>query len=230
MTKKILLADDSVTIRKVVELTLMEEEYELETVADGREALAALDGGAPDLLVADIHMPEVGGLEVARESKKRYPEVPVLLLVGTFETFDPEDVTACGAEDFLKKPFDSQDLLKKVGLLLASPTAEEEDAPDTDEEGDAVESTELAEPDLEADAVVADSVAESSEVQDETSSAILEAPPGRPLSDGDVDRIARRVAELLTADVIREVAWEVVPDTAEIVIRERLRELEGQVD
>jgi len=52
---------------------------------------------------------------------------------------------------------------------------------------------------------------------------------GSPLSDDDVDRIARRVTELIGEGVVREVAWEVVPDLAEVVIKERLRELEDQV-
>jgi hypothetical protein len=51
-----------------------------------------------------------------------------------------------------------------------------------------------------------------------------------PLSDEDVDRIARRVAEVLGERVVREVAWEVIPDLAEVVIKDRLRELEGQID
>jgi hypothetical protein len=50
------------------------------------------------------------------------------------------------------------------------------------------------------------------------------------LSDGDVDRIARRLAELLGDQVVREVAWEVVPDLAEVLIKDRLRQLESQVD
>jgi CheY-like chemotaxis protein len=108
MSRKILLADDSVTIRKVVELTFMEEDYELTAVGDGREALPKLDEMVPDLVIADVHMGEVGGFEVCEEAKKKYPDVPVLLLVGTFEPFDRADVEKYGADAFLKKPFDSQ--------------------------------------------------------------------------------------------------------------------------
>jgi len=58
----------------------------------------------------------------------------------------------------------------------------------------------------------------------------MEDQQAEALSDGDVDRIAHRVVELLGAEVVREIAWDVIPDLAEIVIKDRLRELEDQVD
>ncbi len=119
MAKKILLADDSVTIQKVVELTFMDEDYEVVATSDGSSALERLPEVAPDLVIADVHMPQTDGYEVCRQTKQNHPGIPVLLLVGTFEQFDEAKATAVGADGHLKKPFDSQDLLTQVEALIA---------------------------------------------------------------------------------------------------------------
>src|SRR3954452_21620440 len=123
MKRRILLADDSVTIQKVIELTFMDEDYEVRAVSNGDEALALLPEVKPEFVIADVHMPGANGYEVCRRSKQLRPDVPVLLLVGTFEPFDENEARSCGADSFLKKPFDSQELLQRVQELLASRTA-----------------------------------------------------------------------------------------------------------
>jgi CheY-like chemotaxis protein len=120
MKRRILLADDSVTIQKVIELTFMDEDYEVRAVSNGDEALALLPEVNPDFVIADVHMPGANGYEVCRRSKQLRPDVPVLLLVGTFEPFDEAQTRAVGADSFLKKPFDSQELLQRVQDLLAA--------------------------------------------------------------------------------------------------------------
>ncbi|HVT19201.1 MAG TPA: response regulator [Thermoanaerobaculia bacterium] len=120
MSRRILLADDSVTIQKVIELTFMDDDYEVRAVGNGDEALAMLSALEVDFVIADIHMPGADGYEVCRQSKQRHPEVPVLLLVGTFEPFDEKQAKDSGADSFLKKPFDSQELLQRVHELLAA--------------------------------------------------------------------------------------------------------------
>ena len=121
MAGTILLADDSVTIQKVVELTFLDREHTVTSVANGEEALATLQGSRPDLVIADVHMPGASGYEVCRRAKERYPDLPVLLLVGTFEPFNEDEARACGSDGYLKKPFDSQELLRRVEELLGSP-------------------------------------------------------------------------------------------------------------
>ncbi len=118
MSRRILLADDSVTIQKVIELTFMDEDYEVRTVGNGDEALAMLTALQVDFVIADVHMPGASGYEVCRRSKQQRPQVPVLLLVGTFEPFDESQARECGANSYLKKPFDSQELLERVHQLL----------------------------------------------------------------------------------------------------------------
>jgi CheY-like chemotaxis protein len=120
MRRRILLADDSVTIQKVIELTFLDEDYEVRAVSNGDEAVAALSQANPDFVIADVHMPGANGYEVCRRSKQLRPEVPVLLLVGTFEPFDEGQARSSGADSFLKKPFDSQELLQRVEELLAA--------------------------------------------------------------------------------------------------------------
>ena len=120
MKRRILLADDSVTIQKVIELTFMDEDYEVRAVSNGDEAVALLSEMAPDFVIADVHMPGANGYEVCRRAKQLRPGTPVLLLVGTFEPFDEGQARSVGADSFLKKPFDSQELLQRVEELIAA--------------------------------------------------------------------------------------------------------------
>jgi CheY-like chemotaxis protein len=388
MSKTILLADDSITIQKVIELTFMDQDCEVVAVGTGDEAVAQLDGMAPDLVIADVHMPGASGYEVARQSKERHPGVPVLLLVGTFEPFDEKEMAASGADSHLKKPFDSQELLQLVERLMesaeeaggesaesaAEPAAEAVPAPgprpvppppaaepppaepveaapaeeapspapvgaetvrldslDLEEQeltlqaepetlvaepaeslspgeaGEAVEAEGVGPKDvtwgnLDLEAVEEEEAPRSTEVEapaDATPLSEQEAggvdesepfrlsdpesgafslepeteapsaapsaeappaatppattpPPERPapaapapepaapeesaaaaatgLSDQDVERIARRVAELVGEQAVKEVAWEIVPDLAEVVIRDRIHQLESEVE
>ncbi len=200
MSKKILLADDSVTIQKVVELTFLEEDYEIITVGNGDDALARFTETEPDLVIADIHMPGADGYEVCRRVKDQAPGLPVLLLVGTFEPYDPAEAERCGADRHLKKPFESRDLQRLVEELLGAAAAAAESAA-------AVEAAGPVE-----------------------AAGSAPASAGAAISDEDVERIARRVAEILGERAVRDVAWEVIPDLAEVVIKDRLRELESQVD
>jgi CheY-like chemotaxis protein len=127
VTRKILLADDSLTIQKVVELTFSDSEYDLACVSNGQRALDRIAGGEiPDLILADVVMPEKNGYEVC-EAIKGNPataRVPVVLLSGTFEPFDRDRAERLGCDAIVSKPFDSQQLLRQVEALLARPPAE----------------------------------------------------------------------------------------------------------
>jgi CheY-like chemotaxis protein len=141
MSKTILLADDSLTIQKVVELTFMEEDFDVVSVSDGDHALAKLGELTPALVIADVHMPGASGYEVCSQVKAAHPGVPVLLLVGTFEVFDEEEAQAAGADAHLKKPFDSQELLQMVeGLVGAVADTVVEPEPEPEETTAPVES------------------------------------------------------------------------------------------
>lgn len=120
MAKKILLADDSLTIQKVVELTFSDSGYDLVCVSNGLRALEKVREDRPDLVLADAVMPEKNGYEVC-EAIKGDPataRIPVVLLSGTFEPFDRERAERIGADAIVSKPFDSQQLLAQVDALL----------------------------------------------------------------------------------------------------------------
>lgn len=120
MPKSILLADDSLTIQKVIELTFSDTDYELTTVSNGAEALSALDRFRPDLVIADVVMPGKNGYEVceAIKSDPGLAEIPVILLSGTFEPFDRDRAERAQANAIVTKPFDSKNLLVQVETLL----------------------------------------------------------------------------------------------------------------
>jgi len=121
MSKKILLADDSITIQKVIELTFSDEDFEVITVGNGRLAIERVQDVRPDLVLCDIIMPEKDGYEVCEFIKKTpgLSRTPVLLLTGAFEPFDQERATRAGCDGFLAKPFEPQTLIAKVKDLLA---------------------------------------------------------------------------------------------------------------
>ena len=124
--RKLLLADDSITIQKVVELTFSDEGVSVVCVNNGREAIESLESVAPDIVLADVFMPQVNGYEVCEHIKQneKLKHIPVMLLVGSFEPFDEAEARRVGADDTLTKPFQSiRRLIDKVGVLLgATPT------------------------------------------------------------------------------------------------------------
>jgi CheY-like chemotaxis protein len=129
--RKLLLADDSVTIQKVVSLTFSDEGFDVVTVGDGEGALKELEEkAAPDIVLADVFMPKLGGYEVCARIKAdaRFRHIPVMLLVGTFEPFDEAEARRIGADDVLTKPFQSiRNLVNKVGGLLGGQSDQEQD-------------------------------------------------------------------------------------------------------
>ena len=121
MPKKILLADDSITIQKVVELTFSDGDYEVTAVNNGAKAVAKLAEMRPDIILSDIIMPEKNGYEVCEyvKSHPEYRTIPVVLLTGTFEPFDPDRAEKAGCDAVVTKPFESQSLIHKVEELIS---------------------------------------------------------------------------------------------------------------
>jgi CheY-like chemotaxis protein len=120
MSNKLLLADDSITIRKVVGIIFANEDYSLSLVDNGMAALEKAREIMPDIILADVLMPGKTGYEVCEEIR-RDPDLnhlPLLLLTGAFEPFDEDKARLSGADDFISKPFESQQLLEKVRSLI----------------------------------------------------------------------------------------------------------------
>jgi len=130
--RKLLLADDSPTIQKVISLTFEDEEFEVVTVGDGAQALRALAAEPPpDVVLADVVMPGPDGYELCERIKRdaRLKSIPVILLVGTFEPFNEAEARRVGADTVLTKPFQSiRNLVGKVGALLGGEAKADEPA------------------------------------------------------------------------------------------------------
>jgi len=122
MKRKIFVADDSITIQKVVELTFSEGNYEVVCAASGAQAIQRIEEMQPDIALLDIIMPEGNGYDVCAHIKRneRIGWMPVLLLTGTFEPFDEIRAKDAGANGHITKPFESRSLLARVEELLAA--------------------------------------------------------------------------------------------------------------
>ncbi len=120
MGSRILVADDSVTIQKVVELTFSKEDFQIVPARSGAEAIRKAREVRPDLMLIDLVMPDKSGYEVCETLRKDplLKDVPIILLTGTFDAFDKNEGARVGANDFVTKPFESQNLISKVKQLL----------------------------------------------------------------------------------------------------------------
>jgi CheY-like chemotaxis protein len=120
MRGKILLADDSITIQKVVNLTFADEGIEVVAVSNGEIAERRLGEINPDLVLADIFMPGKSGYELCQYIKQspQFKHIPVVLLVGAFEPFDQAEAKRVGADAHLTKPFESRALVETVRKLI----------------------------------------------------------------------------------------------------------------
>jgi CheY-like chemotaxis protein len=128
MAHKLLLADDSVTIQRVIELTFAGEDVEVTTVGDGQMAIDRLDADPPDIILADVDMPKRDGYEVAAyvKSRPKLAHIPVVLLTGAFEPIDEARAAAAGSSDVLAKPFEPQMVINRVKELLGKKRPDDE--------------------------------------------------------------------------------------------------------
>jgi CheY-like chemotaxis protein len=130
--RKLLLADDSATIQKVIDLTFADEGVRVVAVGSGREAIDQLLEVEPDIVLADVFMPSPNGYEVCEyvKTNEKLKHIPVVLLVGSFEPFDEAEARRVGADDILTKPFSSiRRLIDRVGALVTSPPPVEKERP-----------------------------------------------------------------------------------------------------
>ena len=135
MNRTILLADDSLTIQKVVELTFADTDYEVVAVSSGDDLLQRLPECQPDLVICDVIMPGRDGYDVCQEIKSSadFLHVPVILLTGTFEPFDRDRALAVGCSEIITKPFEARKLLEAVDRLSNTLGAAPPPAQSTDE-------------------------------------------------------------------------------------------------
>jgi CheY-like chemotaxis protein len=115
-----LLADDSVTIQRVIELTFADEDIRVVAVSDGDQAIARIGTESPDIVLVDVGMPGKTGYDVAQHIKgsPALRHIPVLLLTGAFEPVDQAKAAEAGCDGVLAKPFEPQLVIARVKELL----------------------------------------------------------------------------------------------------------------
>lgn len=276
MTGKILVADDSATIHKIVSLTFAQEDFAVESVLSGDQVIQKALEVRPDVILADVFMPGLNGYQVCEQvrANPHLSHTPVLLMVGGLEPFDKGEASRVGYNGHLTKPFDTSELIQMVHSTVAQACQAVASNPSgagiPEVEGDRdfpqlrlamatylasaktkesflgaqrilevfgrllLQTQELA---AAARAAQQKAAAQSVVVPAPSAAAAAltdpaEPPPEIPASMGDklelsdeaLDAIARRLVQRLSNDVIREIAWEVVPELAEILIRQWLKE------
>lgn len=115
--KKILIVDDEKPISDIIKFNLAKEGYETVTAFDGREAITKFEEENPDLIILDLMLPELDGLEVAKEVRKT-SHIPIIILSAKDSEFDKVIGLEIGADDYVTKPFSNRELLARVKAHL----------------------------------------------------------------------------------------------------------------
>ena len=215
MSKTVLVADDSLTVQRVIQLAFTGENLDVVLVGSGDEAIEHIQGRLPDLVLADTSMPGSNGYEIAEFVRDSSPNsnIPVVLMTGAFEPVDEGRATAAGCEAILVKPFEPEKLVKTVRRLLGDSSTE---SPSTSSASKDVLSGYAMSP--------------------EASFAAPERLKGRELLDSSplltnefVDELVERIVERMADRFVRETAKEVVARVAESVVREEIERIKAKL-
>lgn len=245
MTLKIFVADDSVTIQKIVSLAFCGEDALIEAASDGDSALDSIRVFKPDVVLADVCMPGRNGYDLCASIKEdpALSHTPVLLLVGAFEPYDEQEAGRVQSDGRLTKPFDTEELIQTIRALAGGRLSPEPAEPPAYAEGTgglpaagALKTAQGARGPV--NARIWNSFLGAERILDlfdtdagsmtpafapsiqESTQTIAGIQISEEIFDAIVDRVVRR----MSADVVREVAWEVVPELSEVIIRRTLEE------
>jgi two-component system KDP operon response regulator KdpE len=134
-TKKILLVDDETQITRALKRSLMAQRYDVRAAADGESALDLFFDWAPDLVITDLSMPEMSGIDLCRELRKN-SQVPIIVLSVKGEEKNKVEALDAGADDYVTKPFGIEELLARVRATLRRSPAGDAEAKINFEVGD----------------------------------------------------------------------------------------------
>lgn len=119
MTKTLLAVEDSKTMRKVLGITFGSDDFEAVLAESPQQALSQLEQIRPDMVLLDVTLGEVNGYDLCRQVKSRVPGTPVMILSSRQQPYDPVRGAEVQADDFIDKPFDTQQMRDKVKKLVA---------------------------------------------------------------------------------------------------------------
>ena len=234
MTVRILVADDSITIQKIVAMAFENEDAKVEGIGDGQEAFDKIPDFKPDIVLADVEMPGLDGFELCQKIKET-PElasIKVLLLASDFEDFDEGRFKECQAENHISKPFKSDDIVQMViqvmeGTVVAETVAAEPSASVEEPEKD-------DEPSLEE-------LLESVEKLSTDSMGMMEDNPlpvelVEPADEDEVPSFDEEIADDdILGQMIQEVESEISPDPAPVdtsdndVLSQMMQDVEKEI-
>ncbi len=115
--KRILICDDEEGVRESLKL-ILEKDYEIALATNGEEAINYINEKPVDLLILDIKMPKVSGLEVLRDIKSQKPDINVIIATGYQSAEIAEETIKYGASDYITKPFDKQNVINTIKKIL----------------------------------------------------------------------------------------------------------------
>ena len=251
MSSVILLADDSLTIQKVLRLALADSPYDLHIVDNGMDLLKKVQEVQPNLVLADVRLPGKDGYQVCEEINAR-KNIPVILLYGAFESIDEKKLKRVGAEGSLKKPFATQELFKLIRQLMkghqlfqnnekTAGLLEEVNIGNSDleelilrERSEPVEKMPIEKKKEDVDLSYLDEeliVPSRDDAEQKKQSDKIEDTISIPTITTDVKQSdAERVVQEMARGVIEKIAWEIVPEIAERIIKEEIRKLLDEVE
>ena len=248
MPDRLLVADDSLTIQRVIELAFADENIEVLTVSSGEEAIRQIDVRSPAIVLADTRMPERSGYEIAEfvSSKPAGDQMPVVLMSGAFEPVDDRRARAAGCDTVLVKPFDPSALVKTVHQILGRRTvwsgdpegvpelkrasvAAPTNAPDLTWPGDDMVSTAATGGSGVVETAAPSVVAPPSTLSDVGPERTREAASALAITDELVDRLATRVIARLSDRVVRDVTTQVVTQVAERLVAEEIARVKAKL-
>jgi DNA-binding response OmpR family regulator len=238
LAKKLLAVEDSKTMRKVLGITFASDEFEAMLAESPQQAMSQLDQFRPDMVLLDVTLGETNGYDLCRQVKSRAPGTPVMILSSRQQPYDPVRGAEVQADDFIDKPFDTQQLREKVKKLMvqnggrvAAPPARPAAVAAAPARPAIPRTPPPAMPPPPAPSVVrapARGVPQSAPpVQERMGHAIAAngAALKAQLEDMELTRDQVQAVLALSREVIERVVWEVVPVLAETLIREEIQRL-----
>lgn len=228
MKKKILVADDSITIQKVIQISFPEDEFEVLCVGNGKEALDKIQSFSPDVVLADAIMPETDGYALCKtiKSSADSSHIPVLMLVGSFEPFDEDRAEESRVDGIITKPFDRAILIEKVKQTLQPDLKDSgpEDFPISLDKDSVIDLSAPSRTGLEEGQ--SSQIDRTSKKETGESKVIADETKVIRLNNAEIEAIAKKLIDSLPKNLLGDIIKASITEVAEKIIKEKIKELE----